>query len=464
MNFYEYLEIENTATAQEIKKAYFRLVRKYTPEKDPEKFMQLRQAYETLSDENKRNALDIHLAKYENTPKEVVEILLNADMLIVKGLRADAVSLLEKSEYSKQYGLQVALCKLYLDMDKSGTAVKIAERLVKDNPDNADCLRLAVIAYTKRGWERKAFNARKLLESIDPCNEDNSPALLLNETEQFSHEMGVMVEAIEASGKKAPLLCTHIVNNCFWQDIDDLRFMPHRLFHDEQPNDWDDPVFAAKKLAEHTQDVPADKKQKIYYILKDDILQEMFNNDIYEPFPHIDQTIRNIQAEDLFDYHGYKIAAVGYSALKAVKSGTPRELVVLSLMRAWIEIGGVGDLIFEGYQTEVRAAEIDIIHKSSVLIPHIRKFQKDPFYQHGADFFELVLKSSEYKLDNEFRRRLNNARDITTRFKFEWLGGNESQPGSAFNHGEPVRVTKIGRNEPCPCGSGKKYKKCCGGA
>jgi tetratricopeptide (TPR) repeat protein len=26
----------------------------------------------------------------------------------------------------------------------------------------------------------------------------------------------------------------------------------------------------------------------------------------------------------------------------------------------------------------------------------------------------------------------------------------------------PVRVVKIGRNEPCPCGSGKKYKKCCG--
>ena len=26
---------------------------------------------------------------------------------------------------------------------------------------------------------------------------------------------------------------------------------------------------------------------------------------------------------------------------------------------------------------------------------------------------------------------------------------------------EPIRVNKIGRNEPCPCGSGKKYKKCC---
>lgn len=25
-----------------------------------------------------------------------------------------------------------------------------------------------------------------------------------------------------------------------------------------------------------------------------------------------------------------------------------------------------------------------------------------------------------------------------------------------------VREDKIGRNDPCPCGSGKKYKKCCG--
>ena len=30
---------------------------------------------------------------------------------------------------------------------------------------------------------------------------------------------------------------------------------------------------------------------------------------------------------------------------------------------------------------------------------------------------------------------------------------------------KPIRKTaaqKIGRNDPCPCGSGKKYKKCCG--
>jgi SWIM/SEC-C metal-binding protein len=28
---------------------------------------------------------------------------------------------------------------------------------------------------------------------------------------------------------------------------------------------------------------------------------------------------------------------------------------------------------------------------------------------------------------------------------------------------KPVQSTKkVGRNDPCPCGSGKKFKKCCG--
>jgi len=27
---------------------------------------------------------------------------------------------------------------------------------------------------------------------------------------------------------------------------------------------------------------------------------------------------------------------------------------------------------------------------------------------------------------------------------------------------KPLVSTKVGRNDPCPCGSGRKYKKCCG--
>lgn len=32
---------------------------------------------------------------------------------------------------------------------------------------------------------------------------------------------------------------------------------------------------------------------------------------------------------------------------------------------------------------------------------------------------------------------------------------------SSFLPRPPMRVQRIGRNDPCPCGSGKKYKKCC---
>lgn len=37
-----------------------------------------------------------------------------------------------------------------------------------------------------------------------------------------------------------------------------------------------------------------------------------------------------------------------------------------------------------------------------------------------------------------------------------------SIPGSELNHGMFATQAKVGRNDPCSCGSGKKYKKCCG--
>ncbi|MGF7146612.1 uncharacterized protein FHS96_000221 [Sphingomonas zeicaulis] len=36
--------------------------------------------------------------------------------------------------------------------------------------------------------------------------------------------------------------------------------------------------------------------------------------------------------------------------------------------------------------------------------------------------------------------------------------------GPLLARSEPVRSDKVGRNDSCPCGSGKKYKKCCGAA
>ena len=43
--------------------------------------------------------------------------------------------------------------------------------------------------------------------------------------------------------------------------------------------------------------------------------------------------------------------------------------------------------------------------------------------------------------------------------QLQFVGGD----GSSSTEQQPVvKGPKVGRNDPCPCGSGKKYKKCCG--
>jgi hypothetical protein len=69
---------------------------------------------------------------------------------------------------------------------------------------------------------------------------------------------------------------------------------------------------------------------------------------------------------------------------------------------------------------------------------------------------------------------LDNARELYTETKQsekaakadaelkEILSKRKAMPAKRGRVNQPVHVVKIGRNEPCPCGSGKKYKKCCG--
>jgi len=44
----------------------------------------------------------------------------------------------------------------------------------------------------------------------------------------------------------------------------------------------------------------------------------------------------------------------------------------------------------------------------------------------------------------------------------EWRLANYQPMQSIDPRGGSASRKKVGRNDPCPCGSGKKYKKCCG--
>ena len=81
-----------------------------------------------------------------------------------------------------------------------------------------------------------------------------------------------------------------------------------------------------------------------------------------------------------------------------------------------------------------------------------------------AMFSEMVERIEEETLMILFRIRIERPENMETMMqpreqKFTLSRGDEEE-----RRKEPVRRKdeKIGRNDPCPCGSGKKYKKCCG--
>jgi hypothetical protein len=75
-----------------------------------------------------------------------------------------------------------------------------------------------------------------------------------------------------------------------------------------------------------------------------------------------------------------------------------------------------------------------------------------------SDFIIEDEKIIESKFDDKYWENLLKEKQSESR-------GNSSKNRNHKNtvHDQPLRVEKkVGRNDPCPCESGKKYKKCCG--
>ncbi len=60
---YETLGVARTATAAEVKQAYFSLVRAHPPEREPDMFKRIRSAYERLRDPERRAETDMLLLR-----------------------------------------------------------------------------------------------------------------------------------------------------------------------------------------------------------------------------------------------------------------------------------------------------------------------------------------------------------------------------------------------------------------
>jgi len=79
---------------------------------------------------------------------------------------------------------------------------------------------------------------------------------------------------------------------------------------------------------------------------------------------------------------------------------------------------------------------------------------KDPFFEYKKESFDYF----DEMLSNQ------NERVLKTLFNIKLVSENNTIEDNRKKSSEPRRIItkKIGRNEPCPCGSGKKYKQCHG--
>ncbi|MBD3289175.1 preprotein translocase subunit SecA, partial [candidate division KSB1 bacterium] len=114
--------------------------------------------------------------------------------------------------------------------------------------------------------------------------------------------------------------------------------------------------------------------------------------------------------------------------------------------------------------------------------------QKDPLLEYKSEGFraftdmlsnmnehviELVFRAQLQQEPQQVRRRtpkeMSEVHESADGMGFTGSGapaqGSQQQPGMPPKQKKRVPVVaepKVGRNDPCPCGSGKKYKKCCG--
>ena len=75
----------------------------------------------------------------------------------------------------------------------------------------------------------------------------------------------------------------------------------------------------------------------------------------------------------------------------------------------------------------------------------------------GFQLFEEFLS----RIDKQIATFLLNA-EIRQNITMKQTLDGKSNDGKVSEKSSPKRVNKVGRNDECPCGSGKKYKQCCG--
>ena len=200
-------------------------------------------------------------------------------------------------------------------------------------------------------------------------------------------------------------------------------------------------------------DVPGlEERLRSDYILELPIQQMLDDDDkLYE------EKLREHILDKIDSAYQEKEAAVGGEVLRLFE----KQIMLQTLDTHWKE----------------HLAAMDYLRQSI----HLRSYaQKNPKQEYKRESFELfsdmldnlkievisILSKVQVRQESdveavEAQRRRNEAEKM-----FEHKNSSPEESGEAAAPAKPQTAVrqgpKVGRNEPCPCGSGKKYKQCCG--
>ncbi|MFI3212321.1 MAG: DnaJ domain-containing protein [Eubacteriales bacterium] len=475
MQPYKILGLETTATKQEIKKAYFRLIRTYTPEKSPEKFKEIRAAYEYLqNDENRAQMANISTipTEFQKAYEQVLKFMQSNEY--EKGaLLCEQVLHITSIE-----AFEILLGTCYLENNNSGKAIKVWESLCKKHPDNWVYLEYLGDAYFERGWYKKATTVYQKLLTVTSKSISLYYKLLTSlgeDTKDLQLKLAFTEQLLSYLEEKDTLSR---------EEHEDL-YALFMSFIPEESNSTtlafilgiSKPVFhiSSKYCLAYTEHFNA----MLHFLL---LLIEIFDRysvgeSLIKQYLDFLTTCRSyltpelastLEVSQVFlemkyvtkDETLHTEIVEKSDALYASHLLTNQKLAKNPLIT--MMIGNIEPIRVEELKCDM---EWYMVNHLSEYLPSLQLIQqKYPILAMamGQELDEMIHCTNQRTLANKYERKLRKVFKIPSNSAI-FSDPEESTFDDCYDY-EPYQRegTKVGRNDPCPCGSGKKYKKCCG--
>ncbi|THE12321.1 hypothetical protein E1I69_11505 [Bacillus timonensis] len=200
-NYYQLLEINKTSTDADIKRAYFRIIKKYPVDQYPEEFKTIRIAYDTLRNSQTRKEYDakmLHGDLVEQLKNEAMNAYTNDEFEDAKRLFKEVLTIVPTLTETRNY---YALSFLFTE--EYHQALQHFKMVVHEEPENTTYQLNYGRALEKCGKEEEAIRLYKKMYIMEPDNMDPLFQLIdlyLNRNETFN-ALKTLDQAISSQSK-----------------------------------------------------------------------------------------------------------------------------------------------------------------------------------------------------------------------------------------------------------------------